>query len=419
MNSREFENFVALLNGFLRLSRRESRAIVDELRDHLESRVADLLEQGYEQNEAKQLALEEFGDAVAMANQFRWVSFRNQKRWIMKLSTGLVVVAFLGAWSGWTFFGEPGRVPRQETAAAQEFSQEQDAEAEDPFGGRVQNVPGARSASIQTERGLSDRSVRLKETLTLLKETRFSAQFVEQPFGEVLAELGESLPSIRFHLDKSCADDSAFSNDTLFSFQFGIEAVYDELQLALKEYDATFVVDGSVVKIISSSAAMDFGNLRREMIDCRGLLQLIAKHDRRILERHIQANYMHQLLNLGIAGPGVLGTGMMGGMFQTYQGTASAPANANTASKEEPDLASVARLKAIFDEETLRASVLYTPEQILVSVIRESVNPDEWEFHESTASVVGGVLILVASEATIDSTRDFLQDLEARLSSQN
>ena len=67
MSQHEFDQFLSLLNRLLRLSSSEREAIANELCDHLEERLTELLSQGVPRYKAIETALEEFGDAAGLA----------------------------------------------------------------------------------------------------------------------------------------------------------------------------------------------------------------------------------------------------------------------------------------------------------------------------------------------------------------
>ena len=56
MSEREFENYLTLLASLLRLSGAQREAVSSELRDHLQERVAHLVQQGVAREEAVQQA---------------------------------------------------------------------------------------------------------------------------------------------------------------------------------------------------------------------------------------------------------------------------------------------------------------------------------------------------------------------------
>ena len=70
MSKNEFDQYLALLSGLLRLSPAQREAIASELRDHLEERLDELLAQGVSRQKAIETALEEFGDATGLAGEF-------------------------------------------------------------------------------------------------------------------------------------------------------------------------------------------------------------------------------------------------------------------------------------------------------------------------------------------------------------
>src|SRR3954468_20998265 len=56
MSDREFENYLTLIGRLLRLSPAQREAIGEELRDHFESRLAELVERGLAHDEAVRIA---------------------------------------------------------------------------------------------------------------------------------------------------------------------------------------------------------------------------------------------------------------------------------------------------------------------------------------------------------------------------
>ena len=63
MSEPEFEIYLSLLSKFLRLDAAQKADIAEELRIHLEERLAELTAEGQSREDAIRLALEEFGDA--------------------------------------------------------------------------------------------------------------------------------------------------------------------------------------------------------------------------------------------------------------------------------------------------------------------------------------------------------------------
>ncbi len=83
MSEREFENYLVLLAGLLRLSAKQRDEISGELRDHFEERVGELTARGVSRDEAIQTTLAEFGDAAGLAAAFFHVSRKRRKRWFL------------------------------------------------------------------------------------------------------------------------------------------------------------------------------------------------------------------------------------------------------------------------------------------------------------------------------------------------
>ena len=64
MSNEEFENYLALVSRLLRLNRSQREMIRNEMRDHLETRVEEMVDSGVDRKDAIRSALEEFGDAA-------------------------------------------------------------------------------------------------------------------------------------------------------------------------------------------------------------------------------------------------------------------------------------------------------------------------------------------------------------------
>ncbi len=96
MSEHEFDNYLKLLSGILKLSRHQAAEIAGELRAHLEERMADLMAEGKSREEAIALALEEFGDAAGLATGFRQVAQIQRRRQIVRWSSMSVAAASFG-----------------------------------------------------------------------------------------------------------------------------------------------------------------------------------------------------------------------------------------------------------------------------------------------------------------------------------
>ena len=116
MSDQEFNNYLTLLAGLLRLGDKQRRAIAEELRTHLEDRLEELLARGVPREEAVRRALSEFGDAAGLAAQFASISRGRRRRWLMRVTTFSVAAIVLLAAGLATFW--PGRNAGPGPAAA-------------------------------------------------------------------------------------------------------------------------------------------------------------------------------------------------------------------------------------------------------------------------------------------------------------
>ena len=92
MSENEFELYLSLLSRFLRLKPEQRAAIADELRDHLEERMEDLIRRGLSREQAVRRALDEFGDASELAAHFTSLARRRRRRLIMRWTFGTIGV---------------------------------------------------------------------------------------------------------------------------------------------------------------------------------------------------------------------------------------------------------------------------------------------------------------------------------------
>jgi hypothetical protein len=91
MSEQEFESYLRLLARFLNLSGNQRTAIALELRTHMEDQLDELMARGFTREEAIQTALDEFGDAAALAGESGKIG--RTRRWIMRTTTMFAVAA--------------------------------------------------------------------------------------------------------------------------------------------------------------------------------------------------------------------------------------------------------------------------------------------------------------------------------------
>jgi len=93
MSEHEFDAYLSLLARTLKLSEAQRKHIAGELRDHLEERMAELIEQGLPRDAAILAALDEFGDANVLAHDLTEPRRQQRKRRIMQSSFGTLAAA--------------------------------------------------------------------------------------------------------------------------------------------------------------------------------------------------------------------------------------------------------------------------------------------------------------------------------------
>jgi hypothetical protein len=109
-----FETFLDRLAKQLRTSPQVGNQIIDELQDHYEDRLADLLSDGWERGAAEERALKEFGEATQLANNFRSVFRNRRRRMAMRMTAGTIALATLVGMV--LMFGGPDQEPGKAVA---------------------------------------------------------------------------------------------------------------------------------------------------------------------------------------------------------------------------------------------------------------------------------------------------------------
>ena len=251
MSNEEFENYIALVSRLLQLRGKQQEQISVELRDHLQTRAAELESTGETKQAALRQAIEEFGDAAAMAKNFQSVQNLKRQRWMMRFTTFAIAGVFLAAlftmsmWPGEARFGAP------ESSIAQTV-------ADDPFSDSYQRptlTSGSAKRDAATEKALEQTSNR---------------EYEEVPFADVMAELEES-SRLNFILHESAIDD-ALTKEELVTFGVRGVPLAKALELMLGPFNATYAIEEGVVMIISKDNITDPEHLRLKMFDCKKLV---------------------------------------------------------------------------------------------------------------------------------------------------
>jgi len=200
MSPEEFQNYLGLLSRLLRLRATERESIEEELRSHLEERLAALTAEGIEPARAISMALAEFGDAAALAAEFTAVSRYYKKRWIMRLTVGSIAASIVMAAvlvSYWP--GGPARLTQNQAQAQQEEKVAASTESKQSLALIAEEKPDANA----------------KTRAKLEKLTK--AEFVDTPLSQVLDYLANEI-NVQFHMDARVLNDAGITSDTPVTF---------------------------------------------------------------------------------------------------------------------------------------------------------------------------------------------------------
>jgi hypothetical protein len=231
MTPEEFQNYLGLLSRLLRLRATERESIEEELRSHLEERLAALTAQGIEPARAISMALADFGDAAALAAEFTAVSRFYKRRWIMRLSVGSIAASIIMAAvlvSYWPF--GPMQL-NQSMAQAQQGEKVKQTTAPDPE---------KLDANAQTRAKL---------------EKLISAHFEDTPLSKVLDYEANNI-NVQFHLDKKVLADSGITSDTPVTFHLNDVPAEMVLRRILRDFgDITYYLDNGVIIVTTTDEA--------------------------------------------------------------------------------------------------------------------------------------------------------------------
>ncbi len=394
MTNHEFENYLALLGKLLRLNRQQSDAIGTELRDHLESRVAELVDSGCDRATATRTALEEFGDAASLARQFHFVSESYRRRWMMRFATISIALSFLvtvlvmSMWPTNARFGAPS------TSIAQEGPE-----------------TAATSSPLTRAETSADRDL---ETLAKLSN-RIDLVYQDTPLSEVMKDLRDQF-DINILLDQSARDD-ALSDDEPITFTCKNIRAHKGIRLMLLNHNGTFVLDEGILRIISMDVASDSEYFARRIFDVRQLLKQIAVGEKdRIEASQVQPGQINIYASgFGLAGGG---SGRGGGLFriQDTETPNETPSLDEQLEKiEETDDANIViqgPLKVV-----KRMAPSRTPQNLLLESIKMHVAPDGWSDTngDATIEIIAGLLIVHAREETLDEVNDLINEMNNRM----
>ena len=249
MSDREFDNYLTLLAGLLRLDGRQRKQIAEELRAHLEDRLDELVAGGTAHDEAVQRALSEFGDAAGLAASFASISRGRKRRWLMRVTTFSVAATILIAAGIFTFW--PGRNAGPGVAAV------------------IAQAPEAAAKAESAKSNVTGRNAEVSEVLN----RRMDLKYQEVPLRDVVAQLTEQT-GVTFYLSIKKLDEAGVPPDAVLTKNFRNIRLSTGLELILSDLELTYTVRDDVVVITTPEDAES--QLEVRVYDCRDLLAMPA-----------------------------------------------------------------------------------------------------------------------------------------------
>jgi len=294
MSEREFEHYLALLGSLLRLRGSQRAEIAEELRQHLDERLADLQSAGLSREDAIQQALAEFGDAAGLAAQFSWVRQQKYRRWMMRAATASVTSAFMVLVLFLSFWPAGGRVALLPPMTAQ-----------DQAGGEVQNAEGSAANPVADDdpftnglvpAGSAVTSRLAREAKNDIARRRLEELDMDEFRDAIRQAVGEENwgPEISFNvlatilsdiLPYGCIIDRRSLEDQGIDLDAGVEMSISQLneaslatilELFLEQVELTYVVRDGIVEITTEEKASR--NLSLVMYDAHAFYSAKSVH---------------------------------------------------------------------------------------------------------------------------------------------
>lgn len=228
MSDQDFERYLALLSGFLKLSRPQRDAIAEELRDHLEQRLFELRAEGHNEHDAMRIALEEFGDATQLADNFSRIADRSRQQWRKRYAIGAIVTVaacLLGLLSFW-----PANVVNPPLVAQ--------AAAADPL---AIELPPDDTAAAELRKKLTQ---------------KVDWEFVESPLSDVRAFIADQLKATCV-LNVTSLDAEGINGDTPITANLKGLSAAAALDRMLSELRLEYVIENGILEILSQTDASD------------------------------------------------------------------------------------------------------------------------------------------------------------------
>jgi hypothetical protein len=230
---------------------------------------------------------------------------------------------------------------------------------------------------------------------------------------------------IQVLLDQS-AQDGGLVEDAPITFYIRRVPLSQALKLILQPHDATTVADGEVLRIISRDAAHEARFFRRQIFDCRKLLDLIREAESHRLDHPISLRLIPPDANK--IGVGTGGTILRFAREDTLDihGNLAADRFTTKAALQQPTERATAEPQG--DKSSLQteepnqfpmiiAVEMQTAESMLIDLVKTTVQTDSWDTTngEGTLVIVGGCMVVNQDEATLGEIDSLLSDLTEKM----
>jgi hypothetical protein len=256
MSEREFAAYLALLGKLLRLNPRQRDEISQELKDHMDDRLKDLLAAGYDRESAVQIALEEFGDVAGLARDFVSISQQQKRRWVMRFATFSIAGSFVAAMLVFSLWPE-GRVRLTQATTAQESQ----------FGSAKSTT-----AAKSDETSMEARNRKAREKLDQFLE----ADYFQVPLSDFVEDMQMS-SGVEILIMKEQLEENGVGLDQPISISLKNVRTSMLLDLVLKPLNLSHGIRDGIVLI--SSADDESLTYQLRIYDVRDLITSVDKHE--------------------------------------------------------------------------------------------------------------------------------------------
>ncbi|MBA3313778.1 MAG: PDZ domain-containing protein [Planctomycetaceae bacterium] len=313
MSQAEFDSYLSLLAKFLRLRSRQRAELADELRDHLDSRLDELLAQGKSREQAIKIALEEFGDAAVLAEDFSRLASRRKRRFVMRCTaaSAAVVAAVVLLSVALAPPGPNGPGPQQVVAQLKPEATEADEEAADAA---EEAADAAATARTSDEHSVEQRAV--AELDRKLGKVIPEVKFVETPLRDVLTVVGDAIDADVLIAEQALEEDGIpRDHPVTLSIRRTQVSARTLLDFVLQPLGLTFVNRAGVIYVTTGAEADEL--LTTKVYNVRDLLENATSHSSTPMGGIGGGGF-------GGGGKGGIGGGIGGGgFFSIYDAVAS------------------------------------------------------------------------------------------------